>query len=173
MGILSLFKKKEKPEDILRYVNKNRGILWEKIEEFSNQLNATGGFVTSGTDEMEEQFPTKHHFSDGLYTREVFMPKGSLVVSFIHKQSHPSFFMEGEMSILTDAGEIKKIKAPMTIQTEIGTQRVAYMHEDVRWSCVYKTDKKNIKDAMKEIYTLDYRELPSSLIIKHLELCQD
>ena len=39
--------------------------------------------------------PLNHRLKDGLYTREIFMPKGTLVVSFIHKQSHPSFFLKG------------------------------------------------------------------------------
>lgn len=93
------------------------------------------------------------------------MPKDSLVVSFIHKQDHPSFFLEGEMSILMDTGEVKRIKAPMQFQTEIGTQRVAYMHEDCRWTCVYRTDAKEIEVAEKEVYTEDFLELPEHVIL--------
>jgi hypothetical protein len=101
------------------------------------------------------------------------MPKGSLVVSFIHKQNHPSFFMSGEMSVLLDTGDIKRIKAPMVVQTEVGTQRVAYMHEDTTWVCVYKTEKENIEDAMKEVYTTNFKELPEWVIEKQLLICQD
>ena len=61
--------------------------------------------------------------------------------------------MKGEMSVLIDTGEIKRIKAPMVVQTEAGTQRVAYMHEDCIWSCVYKTDKETVEEAEKDIYT--------------------
>ena len=105
------------------------------------------------------------------------MPKGSLVVSYIHKQNHPSFFLEGEMSLLLDTGEVKRVKAPMKVLTEIGTQRVAYMHEDCRWVCVYKTDKKTIEEAEKEVYTDNYRTLPTSVLKQYLEkkeqLCLD
>lgn len=175
MGLLSLFKKKQadKPERILDYVVQNRGVLWEKIAEFTEQVQLVGGAVTAHTKEMEEQFPTKHHFRDGLYTREVFMPKGSLVVSFIHKQNHPSFFMEGDMSIVMDTGEVKRMKAPMVVQTDVGTQRVAYMHEDTKWVCVYKTDKETIEEAMDEVYTTDFRELPQSVIERKGMICQD
>lgn len=175
MGFLSLFKKKKEtyPENILRYVAENRGHLWEKIAAFNEQLQLVGVAVTAHTKEMDEQFPTKHHFSDGLYTREVFMPKGSLVVSFIHKQNHPSFFMEGDMSLVLDTGEVKRIKAPMVVQTEVGTQRVAYMHEDTKWVCVYKTDKETVEEAMEEVYTADFRELPQWVIEKQAMICQD
>jgi uncharacterized cupin superfamily protein len=174
MGVLSLFKKnKESPENILRLIDLNRGLLWEVIAEFKETLQALEGSVSYYSDEMQEVFPVKHHLKDGLYTREIFMPKGSLVVSFIHLTNHPSFFMSGEMSVLRDDGEIKRIKAPMVVQTEIGTQRVAYMHEDCVWTCVYKTNKKTIKAAEKEVYTENYLDLPKSIIQNKKLLCQD
>ena len=72
-----------------------------------------------------------------------------------------------------DTGEVKRIKAPMSLQTEAGTQRVAYMHEDCRWVCVYRTDKKTIEEAEKEVYTTDYRDLPEHIILNHKVLCLD
>ena len=122
---------------------------------------------------MAKLAPLKHDFSDGLYTREIFMPKGTVVVSFIHKQNHPSFFLSGEMSVLNDKGEINRIKAPMKVMTEIGTQRVAYMHEDCVWVCVYRTDKETIEEAEKDIYTEDYKELPEYVILNKKLLCQE
>ena len=161
------------PEDLLSHVHKDRGVIWKEIEIFSKQLSSIEGAAIHHTQEMEESFPLTHHLDNGLYTREVFMPKGSLVVSFIHKQNHPSFFMSGEMSILLDTGEVKRIKAPMKFMTEIGTQRVAYMHEDCTWTCVYRTDATTIEEAEQEVYTVDFRELPEHIILnKHL-LCQD
>lgn len=171
--VRKFFTKKDSPELLLNYVHMNRGLLWENIETFRNQLSQVDGAVEHSTDAMDEVFPVKHDLKDGLYTREIFMPKGSLVVSFIHKQNHPSFFLEGEMSILTDAGEVKKIKAPMKVMTEIGTQRVAYMHEDCKWVCVYRTDKTEIKEAQKDVYTLNYKDLPQLVINKKKLLCQD
>lgn len=151
-------------------LSQGRGVLWERINELKEQLSNVDGAVLHHTEGMEEQFPTKHYMKDGLYTREVFMPKGSFVISFIHKQNHPSFFLSGEMSILDDKGNIKRIKAPMHVQTEVGTQRVAYMHEDCTWVCVYKTDAKSVEDADKEVYTEDFNNLPKYIITKN-KLC--
>lgn len=126
MGILSIFtKRKNKPENILEYVHQNRGLLWENINTFKENVLLHSDSVKHHTPEMDKLMPVTHHLKDGLYTREIFMPKGTLVVSFIHKQTHPSFFLKGEMSVLLDTGEVKRIKAPMKVMTEIGTQRVA------------------------------------------------
>lgn len=162
-----------KDEDVLLYVNQNRGILWDRIAKFRDQLSTLNTAVQHGTEEMELLMPLKHDFSDGLYTREIFMPKGTVVVSFIHKQNHPSFFLSGEMSVLKDTGEIERIKAPMKVMTEIGTQRVAYMHEDCVWVCVYRTDKKTVEEAEKDVYTSDFRDLPEHVILNKNLLCQE
>jgi len=174
MGILSIFRKrKNKPENILEYVHQNRGLLWENINTFKENVLLHNGSVKHHTPEMEKLMPVTHHLKDGLYTREIFMPKGTLVVSFIHKQNHPSFFLKGEMSVLLDTGEVKRIKAPMKVMTEIGTQRVAYIHEDTTWVCVYRTDAKTIKEAEVEVYTEDYKELPEYVILNKKLLCQE
>ena len=78
--------------------------------------------------------------------------------------------MSGEMSLLMDTGEVKRVKAPMVVHTEVGTQRVAYIHEDVTWTCVYRTDAESVEEAEKEVYTMDFRELPESVIQK--KICQ-
>jgi len=158
-------------EEILYHVHKERGLLWESIEDLRNQLAPLDNTVSHHTEDMQDLMPVTHHLENGLYTREIFMPKGQLVVSFIHKQNHPSFFMEGEMSLLMDSGEVKRVKAPMVVHTEAGTQRVAVIHEDTRWACVYRTDAKTIEEAEKEVYTMDFRELPEAVIQK--KLCQE
>jgi len=47
------------------------------------------------------------------------------------------------------------------------------MHEDCKWVCVYRTDKTEIKDAQKDVYTLNYKDLPQLVINKKKLLCQD
>jgi len=168
----------EEPIGILENINSNRGLIWEKISEFQSQISSIEGSLnhkagTAQSKEMTEQFPLKQKLENGLYTREVFMPKGQLVISFIHKQDHPSFFMSGEMSILDDRGEVKRIKGPMVVETEAGTQRVAIIHEDCVWVCVYRTDAKTFEEAELDVYTDSYKELPLELIEKNKVLCQD
>jgi hypothetical protein len=157
-------------EEILHNIHTERGLLWESIEDLHKALVNLDETVEHHTEAMQEVCPVTHHLDNGLYTREIFMPAGQLVVSFIHKQNHPSFFMEGEMSLLMDSGEVKRVKAPMVVHTEVGTQRVAYIHEDVRWACVYRTDATTIEAAEREVYTMDFRELPEAVIQK--KLCQ-
>ena len=168
----------ESPEDILLEVHKNKGLLWEKIEEFRLQISSIEGSANHELGENQEPemidlCPLQQDLTNGLYTREVFMPKGTLVVSFIHKQDHPSFVLEGEASVLLDDGQIVKYKQGDKIMTKTGTQRVLFMHEDTRWACVYRTNAKTFLDAEKDVYTNDFRLLPKEFLNKKKLLWQE
>ena len=163
---------------ILGEISAKRGMMWEKIATFSKQLNEIEGTINhkagdKQSEAMKQIAPLKQNIEGGLYTREIFMPKGSVVVSMIHKQQHPSFLLKGELSYLTDEGEVVRIKAPHKIFTQIGTQRVLYIHEDSEWCCVYKTDAKTFEEAEADVYTKDYRDLPKELIEKNKKLWQE
>lgn len=81
----------------------------------------------------EIECPLIHRFEDGFYVREIFMPKGSLITSKIHKTRHPYFVTEGVVSVWVNDGKELLIEAPFNGITEDGTRRVLYCHTDVRW----------------------------------------
>jgi hypothetical protein len=96
--IPKLFRKNdERAKELLESIHNETGVWWDNIEAFGERMRNAGAVEQSstgiGSEEVDEQFPVKHHFEGGLYTREIFMPKGSVVVSLIHKQNHPSFFI--------------------------------------------------------------------------------
>jgi len=165
-------------EDILTVVGQHRGMLWEKIAAFSEQLSQHEQIIqhTAGTPqskELQDSLPLKQTLEGGLYTRELFMPKGMIIVSMIHKQQHPSFLVKGKVSYITDEGEVKTITGPHTIFTQVGTQRVFYVHEDTYWYCVFKTDAKTFEEAEADVFTNNYEDLPQIVIRKRKELCQE
>lgn len=101
--------------------------------------------------------PLKHTFADGLYIREIFMPKGQIVSTGIHKVEHPYFVQKGDVSVLTDEG-IKRVKAPYNGITKPGTKRLIYMHEDTIWITVHATDKKDPESILEDIIAKDFND---------------
>ena len=61
-----------------------------------------------------EAFPLKHSFAEGLYGREIFVPKGYLIVTKIHRFSHITVILKGKCSVLQEDG-IKIVSAPHTL----------------------------------------------------------
>ena len=99
----------------------------------------------------------KHSFGEGLYIRELTVPKGLLIVTKIHKKIHPFFLLKGDCSILTDEGIIR-IKAPFSGITKPGTKRVVYTHEDTVWTTVHATDKTDLLEIEEEIIAKTFDE---------------
>lgn len=106
------------------------------------------------TDFDHVECPLVHRFTNKMYIREIFMPKGTLVTSKIHKSQHPYCVSKGVVSVKIDSGEWVTIEAPFTGITEIGTRRVLLIHED----CIWTTFHVN-KDNCKDISTLENRLL--------------
>jgi hypothetical protein len=157
------------PIQVLSSISQGRGMLWEKIKNFQEQISGIDGCLThkvgeKQSKELQAVYPLKQHIDNGIYTREIFMPAGHLIISMIHKQSHPSFLLKGKVSYLTDQGLVETITAPHVIQTKEGAQRVLFIHEDTDWCCVYKTDAKTFEEAEADVYTDNYKNLPLEII---------
>ena len=102
--------------------------------------------------------PLEHTFVDGAYVRKIIMPKGILIVSKLHKITHPYFVMRGEVSVLTETG-FQKIKAPYAGITQAGTKRVLYCHTEVEWITVHVTKERDLAKIEEEVIAKDYSEL--------------
>ena len=105
-------------------------------------------------------FPLKHTFAHGLYIRQVSVPAGYTVITFVHKQSHPAFLMQGDVTVVEDTGK-KRIQAPMEFVTRAGTQRICACHTDTIWTTVHLNleNERDIDKIEKEIYADNYSEL--------------
>ena len=108
-----------------------------------------------------DKIPLKHSFADGVYVREIFIPKGTLIVGKIHKHSHPNFLMKGEVSVMTEEGP-RRLKAPLSMISPAGTKRVVYAHEDTIWITIHVTKSKNLNKIEKQVIAKNYAELPNA-----------
>ena len=98
----------------------------------------------------EVELPVTHHFSEGVYARELFIPKGTVLTGKIHKFTNLNILIEGELSVSTDTG-IKRVKAPLLVVSPPGTKRVAYAHEDSRWLTVHGTTETDL-DVIEQAF---------------------
>jgi len=87
--------------------------------------------------------PLKHHFSQGLYARELFIPKGTLLTGKVHKFEQLNIMSQGDMSVLTEDG-IVRVQAPFTVVSPPGTKRIAFAHEDTVWTVILATEETDV-----------------------------
>ena len=83
---------------------------------------------------MDGQIPweqlTSHHFCDGVYARQFFLPAGVCAVGKMHAKESFFLLVSGEASISTEDGTVHRIKAPYMAVTQPGSKRVVFGHED-------------------------------------------
>lgn len=94
-------------------------------------------------DIRDNSLPLTHTFSDGIYAREIFMPKGMYVVGHIHNTTHLNIISTGK-ALLYMNGDLSEIEAPFTFESKAGTRKVLYIIEDMFWTTVHVTNETNI-----------------------------
>ena len=111
--------------------------------------------------------PLVHRFTDGMYIREIFMPKGSLITSKIHLTEHPFTISKGSALVCIDGNDWQLFEAPYTGVTKTGTRRVLYITEDCVWTTYHlnsdnQQDVNKIEERIIEKHTnelLDYNKI--------------
>jgi hypothetical protein len=103
--------------------------------------------------------PLKHSYADGVYVREIFIPKNKVLVGKIHKHSHPNFLMKGKVTVITESGGRETLEAPLSMISPAGTKRVVWAHEDTVWITVHVTDKTDVDEIEQEVIVPSYNLL--------------
>ena len=127
--------------------------LRESIGQFENVLSESNKAV------FGDVLPLKHSFTDGMYVREIFIPKGTVLVGKIHRHDHPNFLMSGIVDVVTEDGGIERLKAPLSMISPAGTKRAVYAIEDTVWITVHATNETDLEKIEKEVITENYKEL--------------
>lgn len=125
--------------------------------------------VMLGMKENLIDLPVKHHFAPGLYSRELFIPKGVTLTGMIHKTEHICVLSMGEVSVYTEDG-MKRLKASSVVHSMPGIKRVLFAHEDSVWiNFHHNPTNEQDPEKIEEIFTvktfeeLEFKE-PKKLI---------
>lgn len=100
-------------------------------------------------------FQPRHYFGGGIYARELWMPKNSVVTGKIHIKEHLCSIAYGDVTITDEFGSVR-VKGPCTFVGKPGSKRALFMHEDTLWTAYHTTDKLTVEEAEAEIVTNDY-----------------
>jgi len=100
--------------------------------------------------------PVTHKFTPNLYTREIFMPKNTLVTSLLHLTTHPFFILQGDVSVWYHDVPVQRYKAPYSGITKAGTRRLLYTHEDTIWVACFVTTLTDPEEITNTIMARDF-----------------
>lgn len=128
-----------------------------QIDKAKNNINSIKNLVSAMKKLPQLDAPVKHHFSKGVYAREIFMPKGMLIVGKIHKTRHLNIISQGKCTVKTTARQLT-IQAPFTFESVEGEQKVVFMHEDVVWTTIHLTNETDLAKIEEECIANEYDE---------------
>ena len=97
----------------------------------------------------EDGLPLTHTFSNGVYAREIFMPKGMIVIGHVHRTKHLNIVSTGKARVFYD-GEMHEITAPYTFESNAGVRKALFILEDMFWTTIHVTDETN-QDKLDDI----------------------
>jgi hypothetical protein len=110
----------------------------------------------------------KHYFSPKdekygccTYAREMFIPKGTLIIGKIHRHQHLNIISKGKVVVYTEFGE-KHMEGPITFVSEIGLKRSVFAVEDTLWTTIHLTQfvgEENLGNIEEEVIAPDYQEM--------------
>ena len=86
-----------------------------------------------------------HTFSDGLYAKQMTIPKGFVIGKHLHSFSHLSILAKGKVIVKTDAEEVL-YEAPACIEIKKMVRHMITALEDASWFCIHATDETNIEN---------------------------
>lgn len=125
----------------------------DRIDELESVMLSEGNII---------EFPLVHRFTNGMYIRQIFMPKDSLITSKIHITDHPYTVSLGATAVSIDGKDWEHIVAPYTGITKAGTRRILYILEDCIWTTYHPIPK-----MKSEFNYLSDEEI--ELIVKDIE----
>jgi hypothetical protein len=110
----------------------------------------------------------KHYFSPKdekygccTYAREMFIPKGTLIIGKIHRHQHLNIISKGKVVVYTEFGE-KHMEGPITFVSEIGLKRSVYALEDTLWTTIHLTEfvgEEHLGKIEEEVISPDYEQM--------------
>lgn len=101
--------------------------------------------------------PVHHHFSPGVYARELRIPADSVAVGKMHKQENMLIMSAGEANI--SVGDVvTRVKAPHISVSPAGTQRAVYTITDCVFISVHGTHETDLEKIEQEFIAQDALE---------------
>ena len=126
--------------------------------------------------DLAEDLKLTHHFTArdpkygcGMYARELFIPKGGLIVGKIHKRPHLNIVLKGKISVLSEKGK-HYFEAPCILPSSPGDKRIGYAEEDTVWVTIHITEhlgEEQLEAIEDDVIAKSYEELEAALALEH------
>jgi hypothetical protein len=122
-------------------------------------FNYTPPDFRSRIEELEEymlnqeqvEIPVTHLQAEGMYCREITIPKGTIAIGHAHSEDFIEIVSKGKMLLYSPGKEPIEVKAPHTGIGKAGKRKIGYALEDTVWTTFHHTHETDIKKIEERI----------------------
>jgi hypothetical protein len=108
-----------------------------------------------------------HNFAEGVYVRELFIPKDTWIMGKRHRYETCNILLKGKLSLYMGKGiPAKVIEAPLIFNSKPGTKKFAFANEDTIFLNIHPTSETDVDKIEQEFIIsedefnkLDYSEI--------------
>lgn len=119
-------------------------------------------------EQPQVEIPVKHYFVNGMYAREVFIPKGTVLTGAIHLTEHLCV-MNGDLEISSEAGRRRLTGYHMFVSYP-GEKRIGYAHEDTIFTTLHATPITTVDEVERALVVNSYEEYTQAMLAKQESL---
>lgn len=101
---------------------------------------------------VQREVGVVHKFADGLYYREILIPKGHALTGRIHKQNDLNIVYYGDISVMTEHGTFLRIQGHASFPGKAGCKQFGVAHEDTLWATVHHTHLTDLDEIEDELF---------------------
>jgi hypothetical protein len=104
----------------------------------------------------QKDCPVKHHFSPGVYVREMLIPANTVIVGRVHKTEHLCV-MCGDIEQASE-GLKERLIGFHVLESKVGAKRIGLAHKDTIFITIHATDETDIETLEKELFCYTFEE---------------
>ena len=121
-------------------------------------LNLQAAIATIPGHMTEDDFNPVHHFSEGVYVRELFIKAGDVVVGKIHRHNHMAMLVHGRAIVVDESGRVE-MEAFNIWESKAGVKRAVYAIEDCIFVTIHPTDETDLDKIEQDVIAPSYAAL--------------
>lgn len=126
---------------------------------------AIAGRLNEAVEELETfmleqeqiEIPAKEQLKNGLYTREITIPAGTLLTGRVWLEDYIDIMISGDIVVATADG-VKRLTGYSVCDGKGGRKRAGYALQDTQWVTVHKTKAKTVVGLLEQLSTFSMAE---------------
>ena len=105
----------------------------------------------------QADIPVTHNYIDGMYTREITIPAGCMLISRVHKKTYIDIMVSGDIAVVTPEGN-KRLTGFNLMAGVPGRKRAGYAYTETKWMTVHRIPEECANEEFYESMTFQTKQ---------------